>query len=62
MTTSTQTNMSDFGIADYCIVEKTQTTLLDFPIAYDKPLNPITQVFIDLLRVGQEYERTQGTQ
>jgi hypothetical protein len=51
-----QTNLSDFGIIAFCKVEKTQTTLLDFPLEYDRPLNPLTQVFIDILRIGNAFE------
>jgi hypothetical protein len=56
--TEKQTNLADFGIIAHCAVEKTQTSLLDFPMEYDRPLNPITQVFIDILRIEKRFEET----
>lgn len=56
--TEKQLNLADFDILALCKLKKEQTTLLDFPMEYDKPLNPITQVFIDILRIEQAFEET----
>ena len=50
-------NEIENGVADKVILKKTQTTLLDFPLEYTKPVNLIVQAFIDCLRAEQRYEK-----
>ena len=50
-------NLSDFGFVSRIYLKKTQASLFDFPMQYDKPHNPIVEKMIAFLQVQRRFEQ-----